>query len=105
VFVIHKNGSIITTSGETGFNSETGNNRWSGVVSLDYDANDASTPSNYYIQYSCLAGSTTSQTFTPAVRSSATSNTTFFLNRPISALGENAYENMISTGMVMEIAQ
>lgn len=105
VFVVHKNGSLITTAGETGFNSEAGNQRWSGVTSASYDQNDSSTPSNYYIQYFCSAGSVSSQTFTPAARSSGGSSSVFYLNRTFVALGETSYENMISTGTVMEIAQ
>jgi hypothetical protein len=105
VFVLHKNGSLITTSGETGYNAEAGNNRWSGVASMSYDENDSSTPSNYYLQYFCLANSTSSQTFAPAVRSSSATNQVFYLNRPKDAIGESSYENMISTGTVMEIAQ
>jgi hypothetical protein len=104
VFTIHRNGSLITTTGETGFNSEAGNNRWSGVASASYDQNDSSTPSNYYIQYVCSAASVSSQTFAPAVRSSG-SDSTFYLNRTFAFLGEVNYENMISTGTVMEIAQ
>lgn len=104
-FVIHKDGSLITTAGEAGYNSEAGNIRWSGVVTAAYDVDNSTTPSNYYIQYHCIAGSTAPMVFAPAVRSAGASNSTFFLNRTIETLGADAREVMISTGTVMEIAQ
>jgi hypothetical protein len=105
VFLIHKDGALITTAGETGYNAESGNVRWSGIASGFYDQNESSTPSNWFIQYSCISGSTVSQTFAPATRSSSTSNFTFFLNRTFANLGQDGHETLVSTGTIWEIAQ
>lgn len=105
VFVIHKGGALITTAGYEGYNSIGGNNRWSGFVAGTYDTDAASTPENYRIQYWIPAGATTSQTFAPAVRSSSGTAYTFYLNRTVSSAGADAYEVLISTGMIQEIAQ
>jgi hypothetical protein len=105
VFVIHKNGSLITTAGETGYNSEAGNARWSGVVSAIYDADVLSTIENYFIQYSCVSGSTETQTFAPAIKGSSPNNYTLFFNRTGAQLGQDNYENTISNGTIWEIAQ
>jgi hypothetical protein len=105
VYTIHRNGSLITTSGETGYNSEAGNVKWSGVMSMDYDNNDSSTMSNFFLQYSCISASTVTQTFAPAVRATGGTNNTFFMNRTVSALGQDDYENTISNGTIWEVAQ
>jgi hypothetical protein len=104
-FLIHKNGSLITTAGETGYNAESGNVRWSGIASGFYDQNEATTPSNWFIQYSCIAGSTSSQVFAPATRTSQGTALTFFLNRTFENLGSDARETLVSTGTIWEIAQ
>jgi len=105
VFLIHKNGSLITTAGEAGYNEESGNSRWSGFASAFYDQNESSTPSNWFIQYSCIAGATTSTTFAPATRGSSGSSYTFYLNRTFGNTGSDAQETMVSTGTIWEIAQ
>jgi hypothetical protein len=105
VFLIHKNGSLITTAGETGYNSESGIARWSGFVSANYDQDVNSTPDNYFIQYSCIAGSTASQVFAPAIKSTDATSYTFFLNRTANNTGQDGYETMVSTGTIWEIAQ
>ena len=105
IFVIHKNGSLITTAGEAGYNLEAGNNRWSGVVSAIYDTDVLSTLENYFIQYSCVSGSTETQTFAPAIKGSSPTNYTLFFNRTGAQLGQDNYENTISTGIIWEIAQ
>lgn len=104
VFVIQKDGSLITTAGYEGYNSLGGNNRWSGFVAGTYDNDAASTPENYRIQYWIPAGSTSSQTFSVAVRSASATAYTFYLNRTVGA-PTASYEVMISTGMIQEIAQ
>jgi hypothetical protein len=105
VFLIHKDASLITTTGETGFNSVTGNIRSSGYASGLYDQNEDSTPTNLFLQYSAISGSTSSMTFAPAVRSSSGGTYTLALNRTISASTGDAYESMVSSGLIMEIAQ
>jgi hypothetical protein len=105
VFLIHRNGSLITTAGATGYNAESGNVRWSGIASGFYDQNENSTPSNWFIQYECVSGSTATQVFAPATRASTGANYTFHLNRTFASTGADAYETMISNGTIWEIAQ
>ena len=104
VFLIHKNGSLITTPGATAYNSESGNVIWSGIASAAYDNDISTTPSNYFIQYEIASGSTSAQIFAPAVRASSANNT-FFLNRTVNSAGGSYQETMISNGTIWEIAQ
>jgi hypothetical protein len=105
VFVIHKDGALITAAGATGYNSEAGNSRWSGIASGFYDQNQDSTPSNWFIQYECVSGSTATQTFSPAVKSSGGTAYTFYLNRTVGNAGTDNYETLVSNGTIWEIAQ
>lgn len=104
VFLIHRDGALITTAGEEGRNNIS-NNRWVGYAAAFYDQNEDSTPSNWVIMYSQIAGSTTSRTYAPAVRSSSGSAFTFFLNRTVGATdaGQDAYERMVSSGIIYEV--
>ena len=104
VFLIHRDGALITTAGEEGRNSLS-NSRWVGYVAGVYDGNDTSTtPCNWTLTYSQIAGSTTARTYAPATRSSSASNQTFFLNRVVSGAGQDSYENMVSTAIIYEVA-
>ena len=104
VILIHRDGALITTAGEEGRNSVS-NNRWVGYAAAFYDQNEDSTPSNWMIMYSQIAGSLNSRTYAPAVRSSSGTNYTFYLNRCVNAnAGADAYENMVSTGVIFEVA-
>lgn len=105
VILVHRNGSLITTSGEAGFNATAGNSRWSGFSPVPYDTDVASTPQNMFIQYFSTAGSTSSMTFAPAVRGSGGTAYTFYLNRAASSAGADVYEVSVSTGIIWEIAQ
>ena len=102
VILIHRDGALITTAGEEGRNSVS-NNRWSGYASAFYDQNESSTPSNWKIMYSQIAGSTASRTYAPAVRSSGVGNYTFYLNRTVADAGSDSQENMVSTGVIFEV--
>lgn len=103
VFTIFQNGALVTTAGSEGYNSVSGNVRWSGYAVAQYDGDEASTPSNMYIQYSAPAGSTSARTYAPAVRSGGGTAYTFYLNRSISTIGDT-YETQMSIGLAMEIA-
>jgi hypothetical protein len=105
VILIHKDGSLITTAGETGYNATAGNSRWSGFSYSPYDTDEDSTPKNMFIQYFSTAGSTSSMTFAPAVRSSNSNARTLYLNRAIGSAGGDSYEVSVSTGIIWEIAQ
>jgi hypothetical protein len=105
VFLIHKDGAVITTATYEGYNNVLGNIRSSGVMSAFYDQNEDSTPSNWFLQYLVPAASVASAVYAPAVRSSSTSAFTFALNRTINGSTGDAHESHISTGTIWEIAQ
>jgi len=100
-FVIWKNGAIAPN----GFNQESGNVRWSGYAAAFYDQNESSTPSNWKIVYADVPGSAATMTYGLAVRSSSASNYTFYLNSTVANAGADAYETMVSVGIIQEIAQ
>jgi hypothetical protein len=102
VWLIHRNGALITTAGEEGRNSVS-NNRWVGFAPTPYDVDFASTPFSLGIQYSQIAGTTSTITYSPAIRASSATATTFYLNRPISSTGADSYENTVSTCVLYEV--
>jgi hypothetical protein len=105
VILIHQNGSLITTSGYEGYNSGSGNQRWSGYASGFYDADEGSTMVNFYLLYAIPATNLNQRTYAPAVRSSSGTNYVFTLNKSLGSQGQDDYENTVSTGMIMEIQQ
>lgn len=105
VFLVHKDGSLITTTGYQGYNNVSGNVQYSGVISAAYDNDQSTTPSNSYIQYAVPSGSTTAASYAPAIRASNTTANTFYLNRPVNSAGADGQEITVSTGIIMEIAQ
>lgn len=104
VFLIHRDGAIINTIGEEGYNSLAGNQRWSGYCTGFYDADDNSTPANWNIMYTCTAASVTSRTYAPAVRSSTATAYTFALNRTLGNGPDNYFESMVSFAIAYEVA-
>ena len=101
---------MIVKPGYQGYNgSGISFGQWVGYAAGTYDAattNDVnSTMENTYLQYSFIAHSTETMTFYPAIKSSTTTAYTFSLNRCAGSLGEDSYENAISSGVIMEIAQ
>jgi hypothetical protein len=105
VFLVHKDGALITTAGYQAYNNVAGNQRWSGLVSAAYDNNDSTTMSNYYLHYAVPAGSTAAATYAPAIRASGATAYSFFFNRIQNSAGADAQEISVSTGMIQEIAQ
>ena len=102
VFLIHKDGSLVSD----GYNTVLGNSRWSGMMSGFYDQNEDSTPSNWKLTYvDNSLGSTNARTYAPAIRSSSSSNFTLAVNRTLNGATQDAYESMVSYGIAMEIAQ
>ena len=93
-----------------GYNTDVGAQRWSGVNHGWYDRDNNSTPYNMSAVW--YDNSPSNSTFpvgstigyTVGTRSSNSGNRTFWINRTDSRIGQNAYENMVSTGYVMEIA-
>jgi hypothetical protein len=105
VFLVHKNGSLITTPGYEAYNINGGNNRWSGLLAGKYDNNVSSTMENYILQYAVPAFDITQQTFAPAIRSANATARTLFLNRTVSTPGTSGFEYTVSSGVIMEVAQ
>jgi hypothetical protein len=102
VWVIHRNGALITTAGEEGRNSVS-NNRWVGFAPTPYDVDNASTPFCFSIQYSQIAGTTSTITYSPAIRGSGATAYTFYLNRPVGSAGADDYEIGVSTFVLYEV--
>lgn len=109
VFLVHRNGSLITDGGYAAYNMEVGNQRWSGIVSGPYETTTpdySTTPNNFMLRYWVNAINTEVRTYAPAVRSSSTTAYNLHLNRvQNTATGTNAQEMTVSTGVLMEIAQ
>jgi hypothetical protein len=108
VWQIYLFNSLITTPGYQGTNNAPVNpGQWVGYVSGIYDAagDVSSTMENTFIQYSIVLNTTDTLTFYPAIKSSTTAAYTFNLNRTAGAVGQDSYENTISTGTIMEIPQ
>ena len=105
IFLMHKNGALVTTASNTGYNSAIGNIRSSGMMSAFYDQDQSSTPSNWKLTYvDSTTLSTASRTYAPAVRSSGVDNWTLALNRTLGGSTGDAHESMVSIGIAMEIA-
>jgi hypothetical protein len=98
-FCVLRNGTLI------GFNTQAGNVRWSGVIAGDYDVDHNSTPNNIKIEWFDNPGTTSSVTYSVAARPSSQYTGWYALNRTINRLGEDAYENGVSTAIAWEIAQ
>ena len=108
VWQIYLNNQLITDSRFQGTNAAPVNpGRWVGYAAGIYDAagNVDSTGENWFIQYSIIPNSTRAMTFYPAIKSASSAAYTFNLNRCAGALGQDNYENMVSTGVIMEIVQ
>jgi hypothetical protein len=105
IFVIHRDGALITDSGEEGYNSAVGNVRYSGYVGAPYEnaADAATTPAVSKITYGEIAGSTTARTYAPAIRASGATSYTLYLNRSVNNPGDNA-ESGVSFGRIYEVA-
>jgi len=106
VFLVFRDGGLITAGGIQGYNSEVGNNRWSGFVSSTYDAassDTGSTPHHWFIQYFQTADNTNNRSYGPAVRGAGGANYTLFLNRTGGSGGQDGHEMTVSTGVIYEI--
>jgi len=103
-FVIHKNGSLITTAGQEGYNNVSGNVRHSTLHPVFYDNNNESTASNNRLTYQCIAGTTSAITFAPAIRGSGATANTYYLNRVIGSgtVPYTGQEQNVSYGYLFE---
>jgi len=103
VFVLFEDGVLIQQPGYVGYNSNLGNEVRSGIMAARYDQDENSTMSNWFLCFTIPANSINTRTYMPAIR--GTSTWTFALNRTIGRSGEDGYENAVSAGYIMEIAQ
>lgn len=103
VLLLHRNDSLITDGNQWGYNGEVGNARWSGLIGGWYDRDNSSTPASFKLTYHCVANTTSSLYFTPAVRSSQGNENWWRLNRTWNSNGQNAYERTCSLGYLFEI--
>lgn len=101
VFLIHRNGNLITDVGYEGYNADTGNQRYSGIVSGWYDNNNDSTGSNFCIHHFVKANTTETVTFSPAVRSSYGTAVSFVMNTNFGGTS-GAREKAVCIGTIME---
>jgi len=99
VFVVHRNGDLITDTGYEAYNATTGNQRYSGVAAGWYDNDNNSTQANWCVHLFVKANSTEPLIFSPAVRASSSTALTFYLNRTV-----GAYESTVSSGAIYELA-
>lgn len=101
-FLIHRDNQLITDVGQEGRNSIS-NNRWVTYTTAIYDADINSTPSVMNINYSNIANNTNYRTYSPAVRSTTSATSTFYLNRPLLGIGDTL-EVGVSVGVIYEVA-
>ena len=100
-FKATKDGSVMTASGYEGYNSAVGNQRWSGITSIAYDGNYNNTPTHTSMRFFDAAGSTTSRTYGIDVRTSDSSNDSFYLNRTVNSTGADTHEIGVSFVTIM----
>jgi hypothetical protein len=108
VWDIYVQNAVASMSQFEGYNRQVvPRQRWAGYVSgyFDTQGNTDSTMESFFIQYSMIAPTTETLYFYPAIRASGATAYTFSLNRCAGALGQDSYENAITTGMIMEIPQ
>ena len=98
VFLVQRDSSLI------GYNTDLGNNRWSGILCPQYDNDYSSTPQVSTINWFDPAGSTAARTYQLAVRSSGGGNYTFALNRTLGSTGSDGNEIGVSHGIAREIS-
>lgn len=105
LFRLYRDGAVIATAGEQGYNSTAGTSNWSGYFMDFYDQDTNSTANKYCLLYSQIAGSTASRYYSIYFLGSDGGNRTWYQNRTVGSAGQNAYENGVSVGHVIEVAQ
>ena len=106
-WTIWMNDSLCRVPGYEGWNAEATPAYWVGYVPGIYEAaaDVNSTLNHWKVEFFIKTNSTDMVTFTPAISSASTTAYTFFLNRTAGALGQDSYENAVSTASIWEIAQ
>jgi hypothetical protein len=104
-FRVGKNGTVVTTAGYQGYNTDVGQVNHSFITSDDYDANDSSTPNTAVIMYYDRPGSTAAVYYEPHVAAADGPARTWYFNRVVGSAGQGNHENPVSFGRIWEIKQ
>jgi hypothetical protein len=72
VFLVQRDGTLI------GYNTDLGNNRWSGILTPQYDNDYSTTPQVNTINWFDPAGTTAARTYQLCIRSSGATGRTFY---------------------------
>jgi hypothetical protein len=99
VFRIYRDSTLI------GYNTVSGEERWSGVTAITYDTSLSSTPEQSMITWIDSPNTTSTVTYKVYQKSSSSASRAFYLNRPLNSAGANDYETGVSQKTAMEIAQ
>lgn len=101
---VFKNGAIATGT-YAGFNTEAGNNHWSGIaMALPYEGDYNSTPHQSVFYYHDFPATTNALTYAPGVKDSYGTSRNYYINRTAGSTGTNGYENGVSFAIAWEIA-
>jgi len=97
IFLVQRDSTLI------GYNTDLGNNRWSGIVTAQYDNDYSTTPQVSTINWFDPAGTTAARTYQLCVRSASSTSYTFGLNRSLASAGADGQEVGVSHGIAREI--
>jgi hypothetical protein len=105
VMRVFKNGAIATGT-YAGFNTDAGNQHWSGMaMALPYEGDYNSTPHQSVFYYHDFPNTTNAITYAPGIKDGNGSNYTYYINRPVGSTGQGSYEVGVSFSIAWEIAQ
>lgn len=96
-FLVSRNGTLLPNS------TDADNNRWAVVATWPFDNDDSSTPSNLVVKIVDEDSLDVESTYRLLIRSTESTEYTFYLNRCIFAEGEDVFENLLSVGTATEI--
>lgn len=99
VFLVKRNGVLLPDA------TNAGNNRWAGITTPDYEADENSTPMTKTIRIADMNSLDTASTYTLAIRSSGVTAYTVALNRTVGSAGSDHYEAGLSSVTATEVYQ
>ena len=104
VMRIYRDGAVISTAGEQGYNNSVALNNWVGWWTGFYDQDNDSTANKHGIIYSQISGSTASRNYSLAFGGSDGGGRTLRYNACLNSPGQTNREVSITTGVIYEIA-
>jgi hypothetical protein len=105
IFRVFKNGLLIEGFFPS-YNKTIGNQHWSGISMVgSYEADYSSTPVTTLFYYHDFPMTTSTISYSPAIKNSTGANVTVTINRPIGSAGASAYEVGVSYTTLWEITQ